>query len=77
MSKRSKALLISIALIWVCTPTLAYAYIDPNAGGLLFQLGAPLIALVTTGLLLAKERFLRAVAACVNFLRRVSGWDRQ
>ena len=30
----------------VLQPTLAFAYIDPNAGGLLFQLLAPLFAAI-------------------------------
>ena len=36
---------LSLALIvWVASTTPAHAYIDPNAGGLLFQLLAPVFA---------------------------------
>lgn len=37
---------IAIALLVLMTSTPAYAYIDPNAGGMLFQLLAPVFAAV-------------------------------
>jgi hypothetical protein len=37
-----QSLMLGIALVVVCEPALAY--IDPNAGGMLFQLLAPIFA---------------------------------
>jgi hypothetical protein len=39
------ATLASVFIVLLC-PASAWAYIDPNAGGMLFQLLAPLIAAV-------------------------------
>jgi hypothetical protein len=38
-----------LALVIALQPTLAFAYIDPNASGLLFQLLAPLFAACLAG----------------------------
>lgn len=57
--------LILIAL--VLQPTFAFAYIDPNAGGFLFQLLAPLFAAIV-----AAWVFMRR--AIVDSLRAV--WDK-
>ena len=35
---------IQVALVLMCLASSAHAYIDPNAGGMLFQLLAPLFA---------------------------------
>jgi hypothetical protein len=40
---RVKLLCVAVFTLWVL-PTPAMAYIDPNAGGLLFQLLAPVFA---------------------------------
>lgn len=37
----------------------AQAYVDPNAGGLLFQLLTPIVALTVAGLTFARRRLLR------------------
>ena len=46
------ALLFTLALL---LPGSAFAYIDPNAGGLLFQLLAPLFAAVVGGWLFLRR----------------------
>jgi hypothetical protein len=46
-----------IASFSVCGP--AQAYVDPNAGGLLFQLLAPIIALAAAGAAFARRQLLR------------------
>ena len=46
------ALLFTLALL---LPSSAFAYIDPNAGGLLFQLLAPLFAAVVGGWLFLRR----------------------
>jgi hypothetical protein len=43
--------------VGICMP--AHAYVDPNAGGLLFQLLAPIVALVTAGLTFARRQLIR------------------
>jgi hypothetical protein len=52
LSRLSALLLVGLAMM---TPVTCFAYIDPNAGGMLFQLLAPLFA---------------AVVGCWMFLRR-------
>lgn len=54
----SKVCLAIAIAAGICTP--AYAYVDPNAGGLLFQLLAPIIALAAAGLTFARQRLSRA-----------------
>jgi hypothetical protein len=52
-----------ILLLWTSLTTPAFAYIDPNAGGMLFQLLAPVMAAIVGGWL---------------FLRRwISEWARR
>ena len=54
-------LALTVLLLLCCSP--AFAYIDPNAGGMLFQLLAPLIA---------------ALVGAWMFLRRwIAHWARQ
>jgi hypothetical protein len=60
--RRSPKTFLVIALgvgasIGICLPAEAYA--DPNAGGLLFQLLAPILALTTAGLAFARRQLLR------------------
>lgn len=62
---------ILIAGIWSLVSTSAYAYIDSNAGTILFQIMAPIVALVTTGWLLAKENFKRAIGWVTDSCRRL------
>ena len=53
-----KEILLATALsIGICAP--AYAYVDPNAGGLLFQLLTPIVALATAGLAFARRQLFR------------------
>lgn len=44
-----------LAVLFVVQPQVAAAYIDPNTGGLLFQLLAPLLAMITSAWLLARD----------------------
>jgi len=44
MSPAARPLVIAVACLVLCSP--AYAYIDPNAGGMLFQLLAPVFAAI-------------------------------
>lgn len=59
----AQAVLLSLLL----QPVLAFAYIDPNAGGLLFQLLAPVFAAVIGAWL-----FMRRIIG--DFFRRL--WQR-
>jgi hypothetical protein len=47
-------------LLFVNLTTPAYAYIDPNSGGPLFQLLTPLLALAAAGLTFARRQLGRA-----------------
>jgi hypothetical protein len=53
---RSRLLLGCIALLGVTAP--AYAYVDPNSGGLVFQVITPIVALVAASLGFARRRFV-------------------
>ena len=63
---RNLAALTAVWVVLLC-PTAAWAYIDPNAGGMLFQLLAPVIAAIVGAWL-----FLRRWLA--DLFRR--GWRR-
>lgn len=65
---RPASLLVLVCLLGLLTP--AQAYIDPNAGGLLFQMLAPLFAAVVGGWLVAR-RWL--AEQCRNLWRRLTG----
>ena len=56
MAKGATSLILAFAIVAFATP--AFAYVDPNAGGLLFQVLTPVLA---------------AVAACFAFARRSLG----
>jgi hypothetical protein len=51
-------------------PTPAAAYIDPNTGGMLFQILAPLTAFVVSVWLMAKEKCSAIVRRVVHFFLR-------
>jgi hypothetical protein len=61
MRRRTKTLLVVFlaigATLGLCMP--AQAYVDPNAGGLLFQLLTPIIALMAAGMTFARRQLLR------------------
>jgi hypothetical protein len=64
----TRALVLALVLAASALP--AWAYIDPNAGGVLFQLLAPLFAAVVGGWLVAR----RWIAdACKRLWRRLTG----
>ncbi len=57
--KMSALIVIGVsASLAITTP--AQAYVDPNAGGLLFQLLAPIFALITASVAFARRKLLRA-----------------
>lgn len=68
MSALSRALLFLLVFLGAAAP--AHAYIDPNAGGMIFQLLAPLFAMVVGGWL-----FLRRwiSAQCRRLWARLTG----
>jgi hypothetical protein len=55
------------ASLGTCTP--AHAYVDPNAGGLLFQLLTPIIALITASLTFARRQLLRVWVALLGGMK--------
>jgi hypothetical protein len=56
MPSNSKRFLTLSLLITLLTPVPALAYIDPNTGGMLFQMLAPLLAAVTGAWLFARDK---------------------
>lgn len=57
VSRHRRPALPTLACL-LALPTPALAYIDPNTGGLIFQLLAPLIAMIASAWLLARD-FIR------------------
>jgi len=51
---------VTVLALWLF-PCTAYAYIDPNAGGMLFQLLAPLFAAIVGGWLFLRRWIADAV----------------
>lgn len=62
----AKTSVLSAMLAWTLIPATAFAYIDPNTGGMLFQILAPLIAAITSAWLFARDRIK---AACYRVYR--------
>jgi len=80
MRNAKKIGLLCVAGIMITTP--AYAYIDPNAGGLIFQILTPIFAMVAAALAFARRQisagFVFVIEAAKNFFRRmfrISGRD--
>ena len=46
----------SLLLVVLLTPLPALAYIDPNTGGMIFQILAPILAMITSAWLFMKDR---------------------
>jgi hypothetical protein len=46
----------SLLVLALLTPLPALAYIDPNTGGMIFQILAPILAMVTSAWLFLKDR---------------------
>jgi hypothetical protein len=57
MRLQQQILLAAALSLGICAP--AHAYVDPNAGGLLFQLLTPLVALTIAGLAFARRQLFR------------------
>jgi len=66
--------LVALALLLIVGSEPAYAYIDPNAGGMLFQLLAPLFAAIVGGWLFLR-RWISAMARQIWL--RLTGRDRE
>jgi hypothetical protein len=70
---RSVCRLLAIGLFALVCSSPAFAYIDPNAGGMLFQLLAPVFAAVV-GAWLFLRRWIADLARRIWF--KISGRDR-
>ena len=74
--QRRRQLLIVVLLLIGCVPC-AYAYIDPNTTGLLYQLLFPLFIAVASAIAALRRTirllWTRAVRACLILLRRTLG----
>jgi len=60
--------LLFVAIVLLLCSTKAWAYIDPNAGGFLWQVAAPLAALALTSLLYFKSLVRKSFAALASSL---------
>jgi len=58
---------LAFLLAALLAPRTALAYIDPNTGGMIFQILAPLLAMLTSGWLFFKDR----ISAIFNRIKRV------
>jgi hypothetical protein len=55
---------VIVAVLFATSP--AYAYIDPNAGGPLFQLLTPILALGAAGIAFARRHLRRAYLSLIR-----------
>jgi hypothetical protein len=69
---RSIAILSLVTAIAVGLSQPAQAYVDPNAGGLLFQLVTPIVALAAAGLTFARRQLLRLWDSLVDALKALA-----
>lgn len=69
MRKKISSFAVAVTLLCLI-PIPAFAYIDPNAGSLLFQIMAPITAIVVSAWLLAKEKFIALFKKLVALVRR-------
>jgi hypothetical protein len=70
MTAAPRLLFLAALLALALQPDVAYAYIDPNAGGLLFQLLAPLFAAAVGAWLFLRRWIAETVR---NFWHRLIG----
>lgn len=63
----------ALILVLAVIPVPAFAYIDPNAGGLLFQILTPLLAVLGAGIVFAREQ----VSRIFDFVRARLIWWRK
>jgi hypothetical protein len=61
-----------LTMLWLILADPAYAYIDPNAGGMLFQLLAPVLAAIVGGWLFLRRWISEIVRRA---WRRLTGRD--
>lgn len=59
-----------VACAWVSTAGVAYAYIDPNAGGLLFQILTPAFAAAAGAWILLRRWIASQVRKLAQLFRR-------
>ena len=50
----------SLLFVALLAPLPAFAYIDPNTGGMIFQILAPILAMITSAWLFLKDRIKAA-----------------
>ena len=60
----------ALILVLAVIPVPAFAYIDPNAGGLLFQILTPLLAVLGAGIVFAQRSRGGENLACANLASR-------
>jgi hypothetical protein len=69
---RSITILSLVAAITIGLSLPAHAYVDPNSGGLLFQLLTPIVALAAAGLTFARRQLLRLWDSLVDALKALA-----
>jgi hypothetical protein len=72
MKAFKRNILALLAGIAVTTPV--YAYIDPNAGGLIFQVLTPIISVVGAALALFGRHISRTFMSLLYAGRSLAGW---
>jgi hypothetical protein len=53
---RLRTISLVTTLVLCCVPNLAFAYIDPNAGGILFQILTPLFIVIVAFWVFLKQK---------------------
>ena len=71
--KRPRNLLLALSVCVLCViiiATPAYAYIDPNAAGLVSQIITPLLVAAAAGLTFFRKRITEVISSVSRRLRR-------
>ncbi len=60
----------SAVILGLVISNAAYAYMDPNSGGLIFQLVTPILAVIASGIAFTRRQISRA---CLSLFRAARG----
>ena len=63
---RPAGMAMAIACTWLLSPSQAWAYVDPNASGYIFQLLFPIITAIGAGFVFLRQKI-------ANLLKRMMG----
>jgi hypothetical protein len=75
MARRTVVIVLLAAVSAVAEPPCAWAYIDPNASSLLFQIVSPIVALAIGFTVFVRDAIKERLRRLVNLIRKSSDLD--